>query len=85
MKTNLSSCGIDCAACKFTKEKNCPGCRVHKGKPFWGSCELYGCASGKHLPHCGVCQTFPCARLQEWAAGENPERIENLRAISEKG
>ena len=75
---NLSSCGIDCAVCKFQTEQNCPGCRVHQGNPFWGKCDLYACATGKRLPHCGKCADFPCGMLHEWASSENPERIQNL-------
>ncbi|MDR0819679.1 MAG: DUF3795 domain-containing protein [Oscillospiraceae bacterium] len=79
---NLSSCGIDCAACKFTAEKNCPGCHAVKGKPFWsadGDCDLYTCAADKVVHNCGKCSEFPCGMLKQWAESENPERIENLR------
>jgi len=82
---NLSSCGTDCDACAYKTSHNCPGCNALKGKPFWsgeGGCDLFACADGKALPHCGKCGEFPCAMLQEWASdGENPERIENLRAL----
>jgi len=82
---NLSSCGIDSAACKFAVEQNCPGCHEVKGKPFWSSngvCDLYLCASEKGLHNCGKCGGFPCSMLHEWACqeeGENGQRIENLR------
>ena len=82
---NLSSCGIDCDACKYKFEQNCSGCRALKGKPFWSGesgCDLYTCAAGKGLPHCGACVEFPCAMLKEWATNENPERIENLRKLT---
>ncbi|MDR2515207.1 MAG: DUF3795 domain-containing protein [Christensenellaceae bacterium] len=75
----LSVCGIDCDACRFASERNCPGCRAQEGKPFWGSCALYACAAEKGLPHCGKCGEFPCSTLREWASAENPERIDNLR------
>jgi hypothetical protein len=78
----LSSCGIDCDACKFTVEQNCPGCHAVEGKPFWSSdgvCDLYACASGKQLHNCGKCGEFACGMLTEWAANENGDRIENLR------
>ncbi len=80
---NLSSCGIDCAACKFQVEQNCPGCNVHKGNPFWGKCDLFACATEKNLPNCGKCQEFPCEKLKEWASQENPERIQNLMSCQE--
>ena len=82
---NLSSCGIDCDACKFKIEANCIGCHALKGKPFWvkeGICDLYSCASGKNLQDCGKCVEFPCGMLQKWAnteEGENGLRIRNLQ------
>ncbi len=81
---NLSSCGLDCVACKFTVEQNCPGCHAQKGNPFWGKCDLYTCASDKGHSHCGKCGEFPCEMLQEWAANEGTERIDNLRVLVEK-
>ena len=78
---NLSVCGIDCAACRSFVEKKCGGCRVvaPDGKCVWnGRCDLYDCCSKKELQHCGKCDQFPCDTLKEWAAGENPERIQNL-------
>jgi hypothetical protein len=82
----LSSCGIDCDTCEIGKEKNCAGCQSVKGKPFWsaeGLCDLFACASKKEHPHCGKCEGFPCEMLKEWAAGENSERIDNLRMLEE--
>ncbi|GHV36295.1 hypothetical protein FACS18949_15540 [Clostridia bacterium] len=83
----LSSCGIDCAACKFAVEQNCPGCHNLNGKPFWSSggvCDLYACADGKGLHNCGKCGEFPCGTLHDWAyqeEGENGRRIENLKSL----
>ncbi|MDD4773267.1 MAG: DUF3795 domain-containing protein [Eubacteriales bacterium] len=82
----LSSCGIDCDACEIGTEKGCRGCFAIKGQPFWANeetCELYACAAEKSIPHCGGCGLFPCAMLEEWAAGENGERIDNLRKLNE--
>ena len=82
---NLSSCGIDCSACKFTAERNCPGCHAHKGNPFWGKCDLHACASEKQLPHCGKCGDFPCKKLIDAHKNENPNgngiEIDNLRYL----
>ena len=82
---DISSCGIDCAACKFTQEQNCPGCHAHKGNPFWGNCELYSCAGGKGLSNCAKCGTFPCEKLVDAHKNENPDgngiEIENLKAL----
>jgi len=83
---NLSVCGIDCDACRFKKENKCEGCRISapKGECVWGGrCELHDCVAGKSLPHCGKCKEFPCVVLQEWASGENIERIDNLKALGE--
>ena len=83
---NLSSCGIDCDACKFKTEVSCAGCHALQGKPFWAkgkTCDLYACASAKHVPDCGKCAEFPCAMLNKWAnteEGENGQRIKNLQA-----
>ena len=87
----LSSCGIDCDVCKFTVEKECPGCHALKGKPFWTSdvsCDLFACANGKKIHDCGKCSDFPCGMLQEWASGiddttglpEDGQRIKNLQS-----
>ena len=78
----LSVCGIDCEICKYREEMNCGGCTAKECKVFWGECELYQCCIQKGHEHCGQCQQFPCEKLQEWASKENPERIDNLRAIS---
>ena len=85
---SISSCGLDCDACNFKTEQNCPGCRALKGKPHWcngGVCDLYACAAGKNLPHCGKCGEFPCETLKEWASGEGAERINNLRVLQGGG
>ena len=79
--TDFSVCGIDCGACRFLKEGKCAGCRRIAGKVFWGECELYLCNAEKNQEHCGKCGQFPCEKLKEWAAGENPERIDNLRRL----
>ncbi len=73
-----SICGIDCSKCDLGHSNGCLGCQKMFGKVFWGSCDLYGCASKKQLEHCGKCHNFPCDTLKEWATGENPERIQNL-------
>ena len=78
---NYSVCGIDCDICKYREEQNCNGCRSNKGKIFWGECDLYECCNSRNLKHCGLCADFPCNTLQEWASGENPERIDNLRRL----
>ena len=78
---NLSSCGIDCDACKFAADQNCPGCYALKGNPHWGECDLYVCAVRKGVPHCGKCDEFPCDMLKEWSSAENGERIDNLKAL----
>jgi hypothetical protein len=33
----------------------------------------------RDLSHDGLCEEFPCAKLVEWSASENPERIDNLK------
>ena len=78
---NYSICGIDCNSCKFKLEQNCQGCKSLKGKVFWGECDLYKCNSKKNQEHCGKCSNFPCDMLKEWAASENPERIDNLKKL----
>ena len=80
---NYSICGIDCDTCKVGKDQGCNGCKNIKGKVFWGACDLYACCDNKHLEHCGNCSDFPCGTLQEWAASENPERIDNLKKLNQ--
>lgn len=78
---SYSVCGIDCDSCKFKDEQSCKGCKEIKGKVFWGECELYQCNKEKEQEHCGKCEQFPCDKLKEWAASENPERIDNLKSL----
>lgn len=87
---NISSCGIDCDACKFKNENNCESCRIvaPKGQCVWsGRCELFDCATEKKLPHCGKCDNFPCQKLIDAHKNENPNgngiEIENLRALKD--
>lgn len=78
---NFSICGIDCDNCKFKTEQGCNGCKSCGGTVFWGACALYACNAAKNQEHCGQCKDFPCEQLKEWAAAENPERIENLKNL----
>jgi hypothetical protein len=80
---NLSSCGLDCDACKIKTERKCPGCYACKGNPFWGECDLFACAARKNLQSCGKCGEFPCGMLKEWASSEGAERIDNLKKSEE--
>ena len=84
---NISPCGIDCDACKFKTEQNCPGCRAHKGRPFWGVCDhLYDCTVQKSVSHCGQCGDFPCQALIDAHKSENPDgngiEIETLKKLA---
>jgi len=87
---NLSTCGINCAACNFFIDGKCEGCRISapKGECVWGGrCELHDCVTEKNLPHCGKCDNFPCEKLEEAHRNENPDgngiEIENLRNLKE--
>lgn len=78
---NLSVCGIDCSKCRYFTKSQCLGCRrvAPEGKCVWnGRCDLFDCSKNKKVEHCGKCAEFPCGMLEEWATGENPERIQNL-------
>jgi len=84
---NYSVCGIDCDICKYKEEAGCKGCRVcaPAGECVWGGrCELFDCAAEKNISHCGLCADFPCEKLKEWAASENPERIDNLKKLIDR-
>jgi len=68
MTTNLSVCGIDCAACEHLMKGACQGCGAHEGKVFWTGlvglpvCPIYGCVRGeKRFADCGACLELPCA------------------------
>ena len=77
----LSVCGIDCSKCGHLINSQCIGCRkaAPEGKCVWnGRCDLFDWSTNKKVEHCGKCAEFPCAMLKEWAASENPERIQNL-------
>jgi hypothetical protein len=54
-------------------KKECPGCRVTKGKPFWtiyASVEngpVYNCCvNERKLPHCGKCPELMCERFSRF-------------------
>lgn len=64
-------CGIYCGNCDFLG-KQCRGCGVEKGKPFWTTeihvdvCPLHSCCfNQKKMEHCGLCSDFPCAIFLE--------------------
>jgi hypothetical protein len=85
----MARCGIDCEACKYREQMNCPGCPATGGKPFWGECQVARCCIGKGHEHCGQCAEFPCELLKKFAydpeQGDNGRRIRNLEAWNEKG
>ncbi len=72
-------CGTDCGQCGFKEKMNCKGCLEVDGKPFWGECDIYRCASENGLAHCGQCAKLPCEELREYIrTGHNPHRMDNL-------
>jgi len=68
----ISACGLVCNDCQFSR-KECPGCFLVKGKPFWtaeatasGICPLYDCSiNQKGYRNCGECDELPCNRFTE--------------------
>ncbi len=79
-KTMMSSCGLDCGACKFhsgEKQPSCVGCTAIKGKPFWGACPTYKCAEEHKVKHCGSCGEFPC---EKFIAAFDPNDPEGQRS-----
>jgi len=59
----ISGCGILCSDCDFhsgERQPQCPGCNAVKGKPFWGTCNVYSCIKDHGVDQCGKCQEFPC-------------------------
>ena len=85
----MGRCGIDCEACNYREQMNCPGCPATEGKPFWGECKLAMCCISKGYEHCGQCQEFPCEVLKAFSydpdQGDNGQRIRNLQAWNEVG
>lgn len=90
--TNLSCCGLDCAACSM-----CKGCRETKGKPFYlpkdKACAIYMCAvHEKNYEDCSKCKNLPCP---VWRDTRDPsftdeefenniiERIANFKSMAE--
>ena len=63
------------------KNKVAKDVKKSKAKFFWGECEIYQCNAQKRQGLCGKCKDFPCEKLKEWAASENPERIDNLKTL----
>ena len=62
-------CGYSCSDCDH-HTKECPGCEVSKGKPFWTAyagieqCQIYSCCTTERkLPHCGKCPDLMCERF----------------------
>jgi hypothetical protein len=62
-------CGYSCSGCEHLG-KECPGCEVTAGKPFWTAyvdtktCPVYECCvMERHYPHCGKCPDLMCERF----------------------
>lgn len=77
-------CGAYCGTCDWKEKTGCQGCQHHKGKMFYGSCDVAVCCYSKGYLHCGLCGNLLCPTLQ--AAFDNPEhsddgeRLANLKA-----
>jgi len=76
----VAPCGNYCGFCSYYKGERsprCGGCRVHKGRPFWGECKLYACVTKHDIEHCGLCIDFPCDFFVEHFDPNNPEGQRN--------
>jgi len=73
---NLATpCGLYCGECLFY-EKPCKGCVPSGGKPSWGKCKTYACATEKKVEHCGECGEFPCSLfLNQYSRELGPWRV----------
>ena len=79
MNVIKGKCGTDCNTCGFREQFGCQGCDKMGGEIFWGSCDIYRCATDRGCAHCGKCPQLPCAELREFIAnGHNPNRLSNL-------
>lgn len=80
MEVTKGKCGTYCNTCGFREEFKCKGCSEVEGKPFWGECSIYQCATDKGFKHCGDCSKLPCHELQDFIEnGHNPDRLSNLK------
>ncbi len=83
-KITLAKCGMDCTACRFAEENDCPGCM--QGKVFEDEqCEIYDCCTQKGCEHCGMCPDFPCDDLKDISydteTGDGGSRILRLKEL----
>lgn len=63
------------------KNKVAKDVKKSKAKFFGESVKYISAMHKKRQEHCGKCKDFPCEKLKEWAASENPERIDNLKTL----
>ncbi|MDF1537942.1 MAG: DUF3795 domain-containing protein [Candidatus Thorarchaeota archaeon] len=71
----LNACGAYCTDCPNLggkKEPACAGCVQTQGKPWWGECALFKCASEHNVEYCGQCDEFPCDTSTTHFDPDNP-------------
>lgn len=93
-KITLAKCGMDCTACRFAEENDCPGCMYcqpaeNRTKLFEDEeCEIGICCEKKGCEHCGRCPDFPCEALKEVSfdteTGDGGARLMRLKEIHDK-
>ncbi|MGA1876278.1 MAG: DUF3795 domain-containing protein [bacterium] len=56
-------CGLSCEECQFYGIQ-CAGCRIQRGRMFWGRCPVYCCCVyDRGLEFCADCSQFICKKF----------------------
>ncbi|MBQ5332326.1 MAG: DUF3795 domain-containing protein [Oscillospiraceae bacterium] len=90
----MAKCGMDCTACRFALENDCPGCPYalpaeNREKLFEDEeCEVGICCGEKGFDTCAQCCDFPCESLREVSfdteTGDGGGRLMTLKAAKDK-
>lgn len=89
----MAKCGMDCTACRFALENDCPGCPYaapHESRERLfedEECEVGICCEAKGFETCAECPDFPCEALREISfdteTGDGGGRLMTLKALKD--
>ncbi|MCI7766706.1 MAG: DUF3795 domain-containing protein [Oscillospiraceae bacterium] len=89
----MAKCGMDCTACRFSLENDCPGCPYtfppeSRERLFEDEeCEVGICCEAKGFDTCARCTDFPCDALKavsfDTETGDGGGRLMTLKALKD--